>query len=135
MTVRVKARERGVATVAAFAVLIAIGAPLVTLLHLDHLPVNLCMFKVMTGLPCATCGTTRAIGSLGRLDLAGALSVNPLATVVMLTLLVWGVTDIVLRLRGRSLSLDLGPGEGVRLVVIFLVLAVANWAYLIAAGI
>ena len=51
---------------------------LVSVLHLDRLPFSLCVFKALTGWPCMTCGTTRALGRLAHFDVAGALAMNPL---------------------------------------------------------
>ena len=38
----------------------------------------LCPFQALTGLPCPGCGMTHAFLALGRLDLSGAYSYNPL---------------------------------------------------------
>lgn len=112
----------------------ALGGTLVVLLHLDRLPFAVCAFKAITGLPCATCGSTRAVARLAHLDLAGALAMNPLATVAGVGLLVWGVSDIVLLARGRALGLEVGPALGRALRIGIAVAVAVNWAYLIAAG-
>ena len=106
----------------------------VGVLHLDHLPMSLCVFKAVTGLPCLTCGSTRALGRLFALDPAGALSMNPLVTLCVVALLPWGAADLLLASRGRSLALDLSPGGRTALAVMAAVALVANWAYLLAAG-
>ena len=49
------------------------------------IPVWGCPFKDLTALPCPTCGGTRALAALGRLDLREALLCNPLVTAVWLT--------------------------------------------------
>jgi Protein of unknown function (DUF2752) len=119
------------------AIFLAIGVALaaaVGLLHLDHLPVSFCAFKAVTGLPCMTCGTTRAFGRLFSLDLAGAIAMNPLSAAVGLALVPWGIADLVLLPRGRALTLEVRPGLAPVLRVAAVTLVVANWAYLIAAG-
>jgi hypothetical protein len=105
----------------------------VGLLGLDRLPMSVCIFKAVTGLPCPTCGTTRTLGRLFRLDLGGALAMNPLATVAALVVVPWAIADLVLLPRGRALRLGLGPklAGKARLAVLFLV--VANWAFLLLA--
>jgi hypothetical protein len=107
---------------------------LVALLHLDRLPLVVCTFKAMTGLPCPTCGSTRALGRLFALDLAGALSMNPLATLGLLALGVWALADLLLAARRRRLALEVAPrlAFGLRVTVVTLVLA--NWVFLLAAG-
>ena len=40
-------------------------------------PFALCYLKLFTGLPCPTCGSTRALGRLFALDVPGAFSMNP----------------------------------------------------------
>jgi hypothetical protein len=119
------------------AILLASGAMVavaVALLHLDRLPFSLCVFHAVTGWPCMTCGATRAAARLAVGDVPGALSMNPLATIVGLALVPWGVSDLALLPRGRALSVEVAPA-GARALRVGLVLAVAvNWAYLIAAG-
>jgi hypothetical protein len=121
-----------VGAILAACALAAIGT--VAVLHLDRLPISLCVFKAVTGLPCMTCGTTRAFARLARLDLAGALAMNPLVTLATLTLMPWAVADLALLPRGRALSLELSPAAA-RVARIAAVAAVlANWAWLVAAG-
>jgi len=92
-----------------------------------------CPVKAMTGLPCLTCGAARAGLALSRMDLAGALSINPLAAVAWLTLVGGGMVvglltllDIPVREPEWRLSLSMRC----LLVVVFL----TNWAYLVGAG-
>src|SRR5262245_65841919 len=79
-----------------------LGCAVVGLLHLDHLPWTVCFFKAATGLPCPACGTTRALGRFFALDVAGALSMNPLAALGFIGLLAWGLTDAAAREIGRA---------------------------------
>ena len=50
-----------------------------------------CPFRRLTGLPCLSCGTTRAALSLLRGDLAAAFHFNPLSTVLALAFLAGGI--------------------------------------------
>lgn len=113
--------------------LAAIGIA-VSMLHLDHLPVTLCVFKAATGIPCMTCGTTRTFGYLARLDLAGALHMNPLATLV--ALFVFGLAAVQLALwpSGKRLHIRLPPRVNLGFWIALGVLVLANWAYLIRTG-
>src|SRR5262245_12352256 len=103
MTLRIQARGRGPATFVVIVVMMAIIGPVVALLHLDRLPVRVCMFKTITGIPCMTCGSTRALGRLAVLDFMGGLRINPLATVTLVALFVVGLANLVLFPSGRTL--------------------------------
>lgn len=119
---------------AVFGTIGALGATAVGLLGLDRLPFTVCLFKALTGLPCPTCGSTRAVGRLVHLDLAGAIVMNPLATIGALVLLIWAVVDFALLARGRALDVEVGRPLS-RLVRLLAVTAVAaNWLYLLASG-
>lgn len=110
-----------------------LGCAAVGLLGLDHLGFSVCSFKLLTGLPCPTCGSTRALGRLFARDLAGALAVNPLATLLAFAVVPWAVADLLLLPRGRSLGVRVSPAaaRALRMAVVLLVLA--NWIYLLAA--
>lgn len=105
----------------------------VAVLHLDRLPLVFCTFKALTGLPCPTCGSTRALGRLALFDLAGAFAMNPLATLVFGLVAVWAVVDLVLLPRRRALALEVQPRLRWVLRTMALVLFLANWVYLLAA--
>jgi len=112
----------------------ALGCVAVGFLGLDHLGFTVCIFRLTTGLPCATCGATRALGRLFRLDLAGALLMNPLVALGTIALLAWGLIDLALLPTRRALRLGVAAAwqTTVRIVVVALVLL--NWAFLIFTG-
>lgn len=112
-----------------------LGCAAVGLLGLDHLGFPVCFFKLATGLPCPTCGSTRAFGRLFARDLGGALAVNPLATLLALAVVPWAIVDLLLLARGRSLGVRASPAAARVLRVTVLALVLANWIYLIAAGV
>lgn len=112
----------------------ACAAFAVAVLHLDRLPILVCLFRAATGIPCMTCGATRAMAELVAGDIAGALAMNPLATLGAFVLVPWGVGDLALMTRGQALSLEVAPG-GARVLRYLAVAALAaNWAYLVASG-
>jgi hypothetical protein len=103
----------------------------VGLLGLDHLGVSLCVFRLATGLPCPTCGSTRALGRLAHLDLTGALAMNPLAAAGAIALLAWGVVDLALLTRGRALRLRVPPAWQGPLRAGVLTVLLLNWVLLL----
>lgn len=109
-------------------------AAVVGVLHLDRLPVAFCAFKAVTGLPCMSCGTTRAFARLYSLDLPGAVAMNPLSAAVALALVPWGMADFALLPKGRAVALEVSPRLAPVVRVSAVALVFANWAYLIVAG-
>ena len=88
-----------------------------------------CPFKTLTGLPCATCGTTRAALALAHLDLAAAFRWNPLAALALPTFVAAGLAAGALWLLGRDVP-EPRPPLAVR--VVSLAAVAANWVYLLA---
>jgi hypothetical protein len=108
-----------------------LAALAIRVLHLDGLPIPLCAFRAVTGVPCMGCGSTRALGRLAHLDLAGALAFHPLTTALMLGIGVWGLVDATLLLRRRALRLECAPREAYYVLWTLVGLALVNWVYLI----
>jgi hypothetical protein len=99
------------------------------------LPRPVCVFHLWTGLPCATCGTTRMIESLFAGDVAGALALNPLvftAMVVAVSCTAWFLVRTAAGL--RPLRVVLGPRERTALAFLVVAIVIAGWAFLIWRG-
>ena len=110
------------------------AAVAIRVLHLDRIPWTLCVFKGLFGLPCPTCGSTRALGRLSALDFAGALAMNPFTTLAAVVVAAWALADLALLPRGQALSVEASRPVAFALRVGALVLFLANWVYLLAAG-
>jgi hypothetical protein len=62
-----------------------------------------CLFRLVLGQDCWGCGTLRALAALLRLDLAGALALNPFSPLVAATLVVLSASGLLeLHTRYRS---------------------------------
>ena len=93
-----------------------------------------CPVQEAFGLPRLTCGATRAGLALARFDLIGAVRINPLASLAWVGLVAGGLIAGGLALVGRPLS---EPNWKLSLPTRCLLVAalVANWVYLVGAGI
>ncbi len=89
-----------------------------------HWPLPRCAFHAVTGLPCFTCGSTRALAALGRFDFTGALALNPLVTLLVLTAPVWSIL-FASKLRPRLL------GRWKVCLCSLVVSVIVNWVYLL----
>lgn len=90
-----------------------------------------CAFRALTGVPCPTCGGTRAFLALANLDIPVALAWNPLVTLVAIVFVVGGLIALVRAVSGRGI-VD-GPPPRWAGAAVALALA-ANWAFVVAAG-
>lgn len=88
-----------------------------------------CLFRELTGLPCPTCGATRAALALTRLDLAGAIAFNPLATLGALVFILGGAAAAGGSLAGRPLREPPLAGPALRWAAV--VALAANWAWIL----
>lgn len=66
--------------------------------HAISKPVQVCLIKHFTNIPCPSCGSTRSILSLTKGNFTEAFSINPmgiLAAVIMLLLPIWIIADMI----------------------------------------
>jgi len=89
------------------------------------LPFDLCLLHRLTGMPCLTCGLTRAVCLLARGEWRASLSMHPaggLAFVALTVACVWLLAeaaagrDLGAGLRTRLLTLALGAGGALSVV-------------------
>lgn len=134
---RVQARPRDLENlpllpVYALVSLFSIGAAFaVTRLPLADSPI-LCPLLAFSGIPCPTCGATRALAALATGDLPAALALNPLIAVTAGLLLLAGSVSAFRRLDRRpAYRWVLDPREKHLLRHLIIILCAANWIYLI----
>lgn len=98
-------------------------------------PHLVCPLKEVTGWPCPTCGTTRALFALLRGDLAAALGWNPAAVVVALAYAAFAMYAAV-TLACDLPRLRIASGQGLLLPARWTIglATLGTWAYLVAAG-
>jgi hypothetical protein len=90
-----------------------------------------CVFRSLTGVPCATCGGTRALLALARLDVGAALAWNPLVAIGVAVFVVGGLVAFVRALRGQGVP-DPAPPRWAGAAAAFAL--AANWAFVVLAG-
>ena len=117
----------------ALGILCAAAATLLAKIPERLLPIPLrCPFRALTGLPCLTCGGTRAMAALARGDLQAALSFNPLVSLTALALVAFACASSWQRLTRRSvLRIDLTPRERSGLRGLAAAALAINWVYLL----
>jgi hypothetical protein len=114
------------------------GAVLVVLAHLSSqfaIPIPLCPLKTLTGIPCPTCGGTRAMRALSHGALLAALRLNPLVTIGAIALLPCLAYAAWVTLFNTSrLRFAFSPADQRFLRVAAWVAILANWTFLIVDG-
>jgi len=96
---------------------------------------SFCIFKNITGIPCPSCGSTRATLLLFHGRFGESISVNPFGIITNLLILLsiaWMVKDVLL---SRDTFLPfLKKTWDIRIQIVVLILVVANWIWNIAKG-
>ena len=98
-----------------------------------RLPLPQCLFHSLTGLPCLTCGATRAAWQFVHGHLAASLAFNPLAFLCYCGLVAYDVYALaVISLRAPRLRLGkFSPAEKRMARSLAITLLAANWLYLL----
>jgi uncharacterized protein DUF2752 len=68
------------------------------------LPVDLCLLKSLTGIPCPTCGLTRAICNALHGDWAASLAFHPAGILVLFSLVGWIAWSALEAWRGQVIG-------------------------------
>lgn len=94
-----------------------------------------CFVKHFTGLPCPTCGSTRAVIAYSEGEFWDGFLFNPLLTILAVFSMGWGGWYLYRRRTGGKTP-SLFEGSNLRLLRWGLVIGIVlNWVYLISAGV
>ena len=105
-----------------------------------HGEMTICPVKLATGLPCPSCGTTRAVTALARGELAAAAAANPFGLLIALGAILippWVAYDT---LRSRDgfhrfyLATERALARSRPLAIACVALVLANWGWNILKG-
>lgn len=96
---------------------------------------GICSLKALLGLPCMTCGATRATMRLLYGDLAHAILFQPMMIVVYIGLGLWGGVSFVSFLLDKRVSIELSDKWSIAFKISLAAIPLLNWAYLIAIGV
>ncbi len=89
---------------------------------------TLCVFRNVTGLPCPTCGSSRAALAVVQGRPLEAIVLNPLVTVAGALAIAWLAVRVGF---GRRIEIDLAPRQRRLAWVVIGALLGANWVYVI----
>jgi hypothetical protein len=104
-----------------------------------HPAVEVCVFKAVSGIPCPSCGTTRAMISVSQGQLLQAVKINPLGLLLapmLFFLPVWVLSDLLLK--RNSLFIFYQKTEvwlnGSKWTLVLIGLVLFNWIWNISKG-
>lgn len=94
-----------------------------------------CSMKTLVGLPCPTCGATRATLHLLGGDLAAAFALQPLVVTCYAALAIWGTLSFIAFGTDRRIRAEGSPTARRVAALLLFALPAANWTYLVATGV
>ncbi len=93
--------------------------------------ITICPLRRLTGIPCPTCGSTRAFVLLLKGDVSGAVSLQPLISLAMLVCpLLYTLSLAILGVR-RTQTVIAGASRNRLFWFTVVCAALLNWAYMI----
>jgi hypothetical protein len=101
----------------------------------EELPHVVCPFRHLTGIPCFTCGGTRAVLALMRGEVQAALAWNPLVAMFAIVALVWlAYAAVVTVLRAPRVRVRLAERDRSVFRAAAWAAIASNWVFLILQG-
>ncbi len=107
---------------------LGLGGTTILLAEFLGRPVQLCLFKRLTGIACPTCGFTRGALNLLQGRIVEAWLYNPL---LYSTLALFAGFVLLRLVFGRAIRIDMSRTERMIVWILAFVLFIANWAYVI----
>ncbi|MCS6860063.1 MAG: DUF2752 domain-containing protein [Abditibacteriales bacterium] len=96
-----------------------------------RLPLPVCWMRVVTGIPCPGCGSTRCLMALARFDMAEAFRLNPMVFTAFVLLIGWLLLWTADQYLHRQWAVRVSKRiQRLPLAVIIPLIVVANWIYL-----
>lgn len=96
-----------------------------------NLPMPPCGMRMLTGLPCLVCGSTRLLAACAQLNFAEALRLNPLVFVACAGVVAWFGLWLVEHCRGEAKLSHLLPfAKRWPWLALLCAAALLNWVYL-----
>jgi hypothetical protein len=91
-----------------------------------------CVFQVLLGIPCPTCGSTRAVLHLSHGEIIAALAFNPLISSCFLAAVLYFLYSIIAIASGMPrIGCTLSEGDKNTVSTGVVILVLMNWMYLI----
>jgi hypothetical protein len=101
----------------------------------EELPRVICPFRHLTGIPCLTCGGTRALLALTRGEVQAAFLWNPLVAVFAIAAAIWLLyAAVVTVLRAPRVRVRLAERDRVLFRAAAWAAIAGNWVFLILQG-
>jgi len=94
-----------------------------------------CAAKVSLGVPCLTCGSTRATLHLLHGELGAAIAMQPLTILVYFALALVGLFSLGLFIANKYPHIEYTRRESLAFKATLIVLPILTWVYLLKAGI
>ena len=95
-----------------------------------------CPFKIMTGIPCLTCGFTRSVLALRNGDFSRSLRISPLLWALVTIILLWFMWSAVLYFTKKEIpEIKIRIGERKWVLGGVLLFLILYWGYLIWTGV